>query len=56
MMLSHSDEFRWMAVAMAKKKVQKGAVVLMADFDLEDADSEFLGGGASTEFPGTRLP
>jgi AI-2 transport protein TqsA len=56
MMLSHSDEFRWMAVAMAKKKVQKGAVVLMADFDLEDADSELLGGGASTEFPGTRLP
>jgi AI-2 transport protein TqsA len=56
MMLSHSDEFRWMAVAMAKKKVQKGAVVLMADFDLEDADSELLGGGASTEFPGTRQP
>jgi AI-2 transport protein TqsA len=54
MMLSHSAEFRWMAVAMAKKKVQKGAVVLMADFDLEDEESELLGGGASTEFPGNR--
>lgn len=54
MMLSDSDEFRWMAVAMAKKKVQKGAVVLMADFDLEGEESELLGGGASTEFPGKR--
>lgn len=54
MMLSDSDEFRWMAVAMAKKKVQRGAVVLMADFDLKDEDSELLGGGASTEFPGPR--
>jgi predicted PurR-regulated permease PerM len=54
MMLGHSDEFRWMAVAMAKKKVKKGEVVLMADFDLEDEDSELLGGGASTEFRGGR--
>lgn len=54
MMLGHSDEFRWMAVAMAKKKVKKGEVVLMADFDLEGEESELLGGGASTEFRGGR--
>ena len=52
MMLGHSDEFRWMAVAMAKKKITKGEVVLMADFDLAGEESEQLGGGASTEFPG----
>lgn len=52
MMLSHSDEFRWLSVAMAKKKVSKGSVVLMADFDLNAEESEFLGGGASTELPG----
>jgi AI-2 transport protein TqsA len=54
MMLGHSDEFRWMAVAMAKKKVKKGEVVLMADFDLDGEESELLGGGASTEFRGGR--
>ncbi len=54
MMLGHSDEFRWLAVAMAKKKVKKGEVVLMADYDLEGEESEQLGGGASTEFPGLR--
>jgi len=54
MMLGHSDEFRWLSVAMAKKKVKKGEVVLMADFDLAGEDSELLGGGASTEFPGGR--
>lgn len=54
MMLGHSDEFRWMSVAMAKKKLKKGEVVLMADFDLQNEDSELLGSGASTEFPGIR--
>lgn len=54
MILGHSDEFRWMSVAMAKKKVKKGEVVLMADYDLQSEDSELLGGGASTEIPGLR--
>jgi hypothetical protein len=39
---------------MAKKKVKKGEVVLMADFELDGEESELLGGGASTEFRGGR--
>jgi AI-2 transport protein TqsA len=54
MMLGHSDEFRWLSVAMAKKKMKKGEVVLMADFDLPNEEGELLGAGASTELPGVR--
>jgi predicted PurR-regulated permease PerM len=54
MMLGHSDEFRWLAVAMAKKKVKKGEVVVEADFDLREEDGILVGGGASTETPGGR--
>jgi AI-2 transport protein TqsA len=52
MMLGHSDEFRWIAVAMAKKRMKQGKVEVLADYDLTDEDSRFLGAGASTEFPG----
>jgi predicted PurR-regulated permease PerM len=52
MMLGHSDEFRWLAVAMAKKKPGDGAEQVLADYDLSPEDVETLGAGASTEFPG----
>lgn len=43
--LENSDEFRWISVAMSKKKVRHGEVML------EDFDGEIIGGGASTEPP-----
>jgi predicted PurR-regulated permease PerM len=43
--LENSDEFRWISVAMSKKKVRHGEVML------EDFDDEIVGGGASTEPP-----
>ena len=52
MMLDHSKEFQWLSVAMAKKKVKKGEVTVMANFDLDNEQNEWLGGGASTEIPG----
>jgi predicted PurR-regulated permease PerM len=46
--LENTDEFRWVSVAMAKKKVRHGEVVLdVPDFD----DADVLGGGAATEPP-----
>ena len=53
MMLDHSEEFRWLSVAMAKKKV-RGKEVELADFDLDTEEGEFIGAGASTEIPGVR--
>jgi AI-2 transport protein TqsA len=46
--LENTNEFRWISVAMAKKKVKHGEVVLETP---EFADAELLGGGAATEPP-----
>ncbi len=46
--MENSKEFRWLSVAMSKKKVKHGEVVLeMPEFD----EAEMLGGGAATEPP-----
>lgn len=46
--LENTQEFRWVSVAMAKKKVKRGEVVLeTSEFD----EDELLGGGATTEPP-----
>ena len=50
MLLDNSEEFRWLSVAMSKKKVKRGEVQL-SDFDLTLVDDEMIGGGASTEPP-----
>jgi hypothetical protein len=49
-LLDNSEEFRWLSVAMSKKKI-KGGEVQLSDFDLTLVDDEMLGGGASTEAP-----
>ncbi|HSI61798.1 MAG TPA: AI-2E family transporter [Candidatus Saccharimonadia bacterium] len=46
--LENTQEFRWVSVAMAKKKVKHGEVVLETS---EFAEEELLGGGATTEPP-----
>jgi AI-2 transport protein TqsA len=46
--LENTNEFRWISVAMAKKKVKHGEVVLETS---EFADADLLGGGAATEPP-----
>jgi AI-2 transport protein TqsA len=46
--LENSDEFRWVAVAMSKKKIKGGTVILETP---ELDDGEMLGGGAATEPP-----
>lgn len=51
MMLDNSEEFRWISVAMAKKRVRKGEVEV-AGYDLDLEEGEMLGSGASTERPG----
>jgi len=48
-LLDNSEEFRWISVAMAKKKIRRGEVEV-AGYDL--AEGEVIGGGASTERPG----
>lgn len=46
--LENTSEFRWISVAMAKKKVKRGEVVLETpEFD----EADLLGGGAATEPP-----
>lgn len=47
--LENTEEFRWISVAMAKKKVRHGEVVLEVP-ELED-DEDTMGGGAATEPP-----
>lgn len=49
--LDNTDEFRWLSVAMAKKKVRHDGVEV-AGYDLHLNDSEMIGSGASTEKPG----
>jgi predicted PurR-regulated permease PerM len=51
--LDNTDEFRWLSVAMAKKKVRHDGVEV-AGYDLLLNDSEVIGSGASTEMPGRR--
>lgn len=51
-LIDHSEEFRWLSVAMSKKTVRKGEVRL-SDFDLALNEEEMVGGGASTEPPRT---
>lgn len=46
--LENTNEFRWVSVAMAKKKVKHGEVVLETP---EFADADILGSGAATEPP-----
>ncbi len=46
--MENSNEFRWLSVAMSKKKVKRGEVVL--EMPMQD-ESEMLGGGAATEPP-----
>ncbi len=52
-LLDNNDEFRWISVAMAKKKVRHGEVE-MAGYDLHLSDDETIGSGASTEMPGRK--
>ncbi len=49
-LLDNSNEFRWLSVAMSKKKVV-GNEVQLADYDLDVSGAELLGGGATTEPP-----
>lgn len=51
--LDNTEEFRWLSVAMAKKKVRRGEVEV-AGYDLHLDEGEIIGGGASTEIPGRR--
>ncbi|MEQ1751165.1 MAG: AI-2E family transporter [Prosthecobacter sp.] len=48
-LLDNNEEFRWISVAMAKKKIRHGEVEVVG-YDLPD--EEIIGGGASTERPG----
>lgn len=48
-MLENTDEFRWLGVAMSKKKVVKGGEIILETDALGDA--EMIGGGAATEPP-----
>ena len=50
-LLDNSDEFRWISIAMAKKKIRRGEVEVPG-YDLELGDGEIIGGGATTEQPG----
>lgn len=48
-LLDNSEEFRWVSVAMAQKKIRRGEVEVVG-YDLDE--NEVIGGGASTERPG----
>ncbi|MBL9144035.1 MAG: AI-2E family transporter [Verrucomicrobiaceae bacterium] len=52
-LLDNSAEFRWLSVAMSKKKVV-GTEVQLADYDLDIEDADLIGAGATTESPGRR--
>ncbi len=49
-LMDTSDEFRWISVAMSKKKIV-GNEVRLNDFELDLYDNDLLGSGASTEPP-----
>jgi len=46
-LLENTEEFRWISVAMAKKKIKRSGVIL----ETTDHDDHILGGGATTEPP-----
>jgi predicted PurR-regulated permease PerM len=48
-LLDNNEEFRWISIAMAQKKIRRGEVEVVG-YDL--AEGEIIGGGASTERPG----
>jgi hypothetical protein len=50
-MLDNSHEFRWLAVAMSKKKVTSDGEVQLGIYEIDPEDLESLGGGAATEVP-----
>lgn len=52
-LLDNSEEFRWVSVAMAQKKIRRGEVEVVG-YDLDE--NEVIGGGASTERPGPDRP
>lgn len=45
--LANTEEFRWVSVAMAKKKFKRSGVIL----ETQDNEDQTLGGGAATEPP-----
>jgi predicted PurR-regulated permease PerM len=47
--LEHSTEFRWISVAMSKKQVKKGEVIILESPHPDESD--ILGAGAATEPP-----
>jgi predicted PurR-regulated permease PerM len=50
-LLDNNEEFRWISIAMAQKKIRRGEVEVVG-YDI--VDDEILGAGASTEIPGRR--
>lgn len=48
-LLDNNEEFRWISIAMSKKKIRRGEVEVVG-YDLPDDD--YIGSGASTERPG----
>ena len=48
-MLENTEEFRWIGVAMSKKKIVKGGEIILETDAL--GDEEMIGGGAATEPP-----
>lgn len=48
-LLDNNEEFRWISIAMAQKKIRRGEVEVVG-YDI--VDGELLGAGASTETPG----
>jgi hypothetical protein len=50
-LLDNNIEFKWISVAMSKKKVRHGEVEV-AGYDLQMSEDETIGSGASTEMPG----
>ena len=50
-LLDNNTEFKWISVAMSKKKVRHGEVEV-AGYDLQMSEDETIGSGASTEIPG----
>ncbi len=50
-LIDNSEEFRWVSVAMSKKKSVASGEVNLADFGLDPEDLESIGAGAATEVP-----
>ncbi len=52
-LMDTSEEFRWISVAMSKKKIV-GNEVRLDDFEMDLSDTDMIGSGASTESPQRR--